>query len=88
MGNNEPDDETSADSQQESEQQPADSDQGAGQCAASESAQQSDLVTIDAAEFPAITRAYRFRDDIDGYLRDLGIDPSGLDSDNAADASG
>ena len=52
---------------------------------ASESSDQSNVNQINADDFPSLARVLYFGEDIDGYLRDLGIDTTGLDTDEAAE---
>lgn len=42
----------------------------------------SEAVQVSPSEFPSIARAVFFAGDPDGYLADLGIDPTGLDDDS------
>lgn len=53
--------------------------------ASSESSDQSNVNQINADEFPSLARVLYFGEDIDGYLQDLGIDTTGLDTDEAAE---
>jgi hypothetical protein len=50
-----------------------------------ESTDQSNVNQIDADEYPSLARVLYYGDDIDGYLQDLGIDPTGLDDDESAE---
>ncbi len=53
--------------------------------ASSETAGQETVNQIDANEFPSLARVLYYGGDIDGYLADLGIDTTGLDTDEPAE---
>jgi hypothetical protein len=48
---------------------------------ASMSSEQQSTNQINADDFPSLARVLYFGEDVDGYLQDLGIDTSDLDSD-------
>ena len=48
---------------------------------------ESDFIQLDPDEFPAVLRALHFAGDVDGYLQNLGIDPTGLGNDLPGDFS-